>query len=85
MATKLNKRQKELIAKAFDPKPSVKAGTTKEKCPKEFGYMKGGKCVPHKKAKKPKKPSLKKSIKRGTKQQINLMKKGFKEGGKVVI
>ena len=80
MATKLDKRQKKLIAKAFDPKKPKK-----DKCPKEFGYMKGGQCIPHKKAKKPKKPSLKKSIKRGTKQQINLMKKGFTEGGKVVI
>ena len=68
----LNQRQKDFITKAFD-------------CPKEVGYMKGGKCIPHKKAKKPKGPSLKKSIKRGVKQQVKLLKKGFTEGGKVVI
>ena len=74
----LTSRQKELISKAFDPK-------AKEKCPKEFGYMKNGVCIPHKMAKKPKGPSLKKSIKRGVKQQINIMKKCLTEGGKIVI
>ena len=33
-------------------------------CPKEYGYLKNGKCVKHKKAKKPEKPSLLKSAKR---------------------
>ena len=32
-------------------------------CPKEYGYLKNGKCVKHKIAKKPKKPSLLKSAK----------------------
>ena len=73
---KLEKRQKKLIAKAFDKK---------KECPKEYGYMKGGQCIPHKKAKKPKGPSLKKSIKRGVKQQVKLLKKGLTEDGKVVI
>ena len=74
----LTSRQKELISKAFDPK-------AKEKCPKEFGYMKNGVCIPHKKSKEPKGPSLKESIKRGVKQQVKILKKGFTEGGKVVI
>ena len=33
-------------------------------CPPEKGYMKGGKCIPHKKAKKPEGPSVKKSLSR---------------------
>ena len=37
------------------------------KCPKEYGYLKDGKCIKHKKAKKPEKPSLLKSAKRSVK------------------
>ena len=40
-------------------------------CPPEKGYMNGGKCIPHKKAKKPDDPSIKKSVKR-------VLKKVFK-------
>ena len=50
---KMSKRQKEFIAKAFDPE-----------CPKEYGYMKNGKCIKHKMAEKPEAPSLRKSIAR---------------------
>ena len=32
-------------------------------CPKEYGYLKDGRCIKHKKAKKPEKPSLLKSAK----------------------
>ena len=48
MATKLNKRQRKFIAKAFD-------------CPKEYGYMKNGKCIKHKMTEKPEGPSVGKS------------------------
>ena len=34
-----------------------------KECPKEYGYLKNGKCIQHKKAKKPEKPSLLKSAK----------------------
>ena len=91
----LNKRQKELIAKAFDPpKPKAKPATAASRkaklnmmeCPAEYGYFnKQGKCVEHKEAKKPEGPSLKKSIKRGVKQQIKLLKKGLIEDGKIVL
>ena len=47
----LSKAQKEFIIKAFE-------------CPKEYGYMKDGKCIKHKMAKKPEGPSLRKSIAR---------------------
>mgnify|MGYP003149904941 CR=1 FL=1 len=40
-------------------------------CPNEFGYMKGGKCIPHKKAKKPEGPSLKKSAMRVFKKGLS--------------
>ena len=39
-------------------------------CPKEFGYMKGGKCILHKKAKKAESPSIKKSVKRVLKKAL---------------
>ena len=44
-------------------------------CPPEKGYMKGGKCIPHKKAKKSESPSIKKSVKR-------VLKKVFKTAPK---
>ena len=40
-------------------------------CPKEIGYLKGGKCIPHKKDKKPEGPSLKKIA-------MRVLKKGFR-------
>ena len=39
-------------------------------CPPEKGYMKGGKCIPHKKAKKVEIPSIKKSAKRVLKKAL---------------
>ena len=91
MATKLTQRQKKLIADTFDPpaKPTVasrKSKLARMECPVEYGYInKQGKCVEHREAKKPEGPSLKKSIKRGVKQQVKILKKGLTEGGKVVI
>ena len=71
---KLTDRQKALIAEVFDPKPQ-QGSQLKEPCPKEKGYMKDGKCIPHKMAKEPSKASLKKSIMAGLKGQTKTQKK----------
>jgi|TARA_R100001530_G_scaffold130877_1_gene102110 hypothetical protein len=56
---------KKSIKKSFRKKPKFKSREDLLNkafvCPPEKGYMKGGKCIPHKKAKKPKGPSLKES------------------------
>ena len=87
MATKLNKRQKELIAEIFDPpkaKPTAKATSTAgsrkrklamQECPASYGYLKKGKCVPHKEAKSPEKASVAKSVSRGLRGKTRLQKK----------
>ena len=86
MATKLNKRQKELIAEIFDPpKPKPTAASRKAKlrgmeCPVEYGYLnKKGKCVEHKEAKSPEKASVAKSVSRGLRGKTRLQKKYIKD------
>ena len=82
MATKLNKRQKELIAEIFDPpkaKPTAasrKSKLARMECPVEYGYVnKQGKCVEHKEAKSPEKASVAKSVSRGLRGKTRLQKK----------
>ena len=81
VATKLNKRQKELIAEIFDPpkaKPTAasrKRNLAMQECPASYGYLKKGKCVPHKKAKSPERASVAKSVSRGLRGKTRLQKK----------